>query len=268
MRYVYLMVCVLLTNTVVGQVFDHPELIKKAKKKSLTAYSTITYPDSVVQYKSSYWVFNKSGLMDLEIDYTQSKSIITKYELEYKEGKLNETRKYKTKLKELEKTLYTYNKEGLLAKQTEYRDDKLIISYQYFYNSAQKLDSIIWYDKKGNEQLYEYHRYDDKGLLTEIEEKTAYGRLDGKTELYYHTDGTLKEEKLYDGFGEMYEHMSYNDKGLLIERKLIREDKTITYTYTYSGNGLLKTGKKAVSNQPQVIDFKYKWSKKLADLQK
>lgn len=65
----------------------------------------------------------------------------------------------------------------------------------------------------------------------------------------------------------MYEHMNYNEKGLVTERKLIQDKKTTTYTYRYTGNGLIKSKKKEVSNSPQIIRYKYKWSKNTASEQ-
>lgn len=249
-----------------GQHTDHAHTIKKAKKKSLTVFTTLSDANNnSLTYKKSYEEFDTAGKLLNGIYYNKDK-VTSKFTLKYNNLLLTESIKEKIKLNEIEKEVFDYNTEGLLIKRTEFRNDKLIIYYKYFYSNTNQLDSVIWYDKQNTPQLFEYHTYEN-GRLKNISEKTAYGRIDGKTEFYYHTDGTLKEEKLYDGFGEMYEHMSYNDKGLITERILIQDKVTTTYTYTYSGNGLMKSSTKTKSNTPQVIYNKYKWSKKTSTMQ-
>ena len=243
-----------------GQNFDNTTIIKKSKRKSLLATANEVSDGKEHEYTVDYWEFNDEGQIVLKIDYEKSGKVATKYTATYKEGKIKESIEVKNKINEIEKTIYEYNQADNLVKKSEYRNDKLVIYYQYYYTGNQ-LDSIIWYDKKNNPQLFEYHEYED-GKLTTIIEKNSYGRLDGKTEILYHENGELKEEKLFDGFGEMYEHLNYNDKGLITERKIVQGEKTITYTFDYSGKGLLKSGTRAVSDGNKHISYDYKWSKK------
>ncbi|MGB0524265.1 MAG: hypothetical protein ACPGJS_14950 [Flammeovirgaceae bacterium] len=260
--YIFLLWCIGISFAY-GQQTENSVFIKKAKKKSLTVFAAISYPDSTIKYKKSYEEFNADGQLTSGVYYLPSGNIQTKVNRTYKDGKLLESVKDKKKLNELEKEVMTYNSSGLLAKKAEFRNEKLIIYFQYYYGHNNRLDSIIWYDSKGNAQLYEYHHYTDN-RLTNITEKTAYGRLDGKTEIFYHENGMVKEEKLFDGFGEMYEHFSYNERGQVTERKLIQDKNTTTYTYIYAGNGLLKRSKKELSNTTKETSYKYKWSKKTA----
>lgn len=245
-----------------GQSFENAAAIKKSKKRAATAFATSDDKGTTVTYKNASFIFNEDGNLVTEYGYDASGKLLMKFEAIYKDGKLIESSKEKKKLNEVERMVYTYNKEGLLTKKSEYRNDKLIIYYQYYYGTGNRLDSIIWFDKTAKAQLYEYHQYEGE-KLTEIIEKTSYGRLDGKTALFYNDHGVLKEEKLYDGFGEMYEHMTYNDKGLMIERKLIQDKKITTYTYDYSGKGLIKQKAKHISDNPNRISYTYKWSKKI-----
>jgi len=257
MRYLLPLLYLLLPVALIGQNLDHPSIIKKSKRKSLTAYITVETPAATEKYKHAYWEFNENGHIINEVHFAKSGKVTRKFNATYQEGRLLETLTHKEKIKEKEKITYEYNDAGNLKKKAEYRNGKLVIYFEYFYTNHQ-LDSVIWFDKKGKAQLYEYYQYEADQLI-KITEKTAYGRLDGKTDIYYYPNGKLKEEKLFDGFGEMYEHINYNDKGLATERKIVQDTKVTTLNYTYAGNGLLK---KIVSDHNQVITYKYKWSKK------
>ena len=256
-----LILFIFIGSNVFGQVFEHPEIIKKKKKRALYASKKINYPDSTATIENySYWEFDEDGHEILEIDYEKNGNIHLKINNRYEDGKLVETIEDKKFLTEIEKVVYEYNDKGLLTKKTDFRNDEKIISYEYFYGDGEELDSTIWYDKDGKPQLYEYFTY-EKGRLVEINEKTGYGRIDGRTEITYHSDGTLKEEKLYDGFGELFELLTYNELGWMIQREVYYDEKKITYNYYYKMNGLMKSSTKSTSGSSITEEINYKWSK-------
>lgn len=258
MKYALPLLFLLVPLTLFGQEMNH-KVIKKSKKRSLNTFATIQSATATTSYKYATYTFNDDGHVQSEITYDAEGKETINYQATIKDGRLSQSEKKKAKFNELEKIIYTYDEAGNLLKKAEYRDGKLIIYYQHFYTDN-RLDSIIWYTGNNEAQLFEYYTYEN-GKLKTITEKTSYGRLDGKTDIYYHEDGTLKEEKLYDGFGEMYEHISYNKKGWMTEKKIIQDKTVILLTYRYNGKGLLKKGTKSVSDDPNTIQYTYKWTK-------
>ncbi len=164
-------------------------------------------------------------------------------------------------MNEIEIIDYQYDSKGNLTDRIETRNGKPVISYKYYYGDNSQLDSVVWLGVDGKRQLAEYYTYEN-GRLTEISEKTGYGRLDGRSEIMYHEDGTLKEEKLYDGFGDLFEHLNYSEEGWLTEKTVFIDEKKTSYTFKYKGNGLLKEGKKTYSDNPNLVEeMKFKWKK-------
>jgi hypothetical protein len=245
-----------------AQVFDHPEVIKNKKCTKLFASKAFIYSDSTVNNeKASYWEFNSVGQEVLEIDFEINGDTSLIISTTYEDGKINQIRKDKKHLNEIELIDYKYNEKGNLTDRIETRNGKPVISYKYYYGDNSQLDSVLWLGVNGKVQLSEYYTY-ESGRLTEISEKTGYGRLDGRTEIDYHEDGTLKEEKLYDGFGDLFEHLNYSKEGWMTKKVVFIDEKKTIYTFEYKGNGLMKESKKTYSDNPDLIEeMKFKWKK-------
>ena len=269
MRYFTSFFALLLISTsLYGQNLDNDSLIHASEKRAVLVSKTVhSEGTTTTQPAFIYIEYDEDGNQVLELDISSENKVDMQEVWTYQEGRLSQRVKYITKLNEAEVVKFEYNEEGLLSKKMEYRNDKPVISYEYFYGDDQQLDSVVWLDKDHKPQLFEYYTYEND-LLIEISEKTSYGRKDGRTEFTYRADGSLKGEKLYDSFGDLFEELTYNEQGWLITKKIFDEDAQVTYTFEYKHNGLLKSSTKSSANLPAWEEYKYKWSKEyLAEYQ-
>lgn len=265
---VWLIALIGFTPTAHSQSFEpFHQNIKKKKYRHCTSERVYVSIEGLLPgepHKNGAWVFNEQGLVVSYEKYNDKGVLdikgVNKYD---KEGNILLTEEDNMHINEHEKIIYEYDEKGRLATKKDFRDQKLIVTYQHYYGDDMLCDSTIWLDKNDKPELIEYYEYNDKGWKVEQREKTDTGRADGKTIFEYHEDGTLKDEILYDGFGNVFERMYYNDEGLLIKREISYIDYEVLYEYTYNKKGVMESYKRTQSNQPQYELISFSWSKKI-----
>ena len=247
------------------------ELMRPNIKKKKLRYCTATreYVNKETQtagdvHNYGAWTFNTDGKLASYERFDDAGKPTLKGKNSYDaQGRITLTEEDNIHIDEHERIIYEYDAKGRLTNKKDYRDEKLLVTYQHHYGDDMLRDSTIWLDKNNQPELMEYYKYNDAGWKIEQYEKTDNGRADGKTIFEYHEDGTLKDEILYDGFGNIFERMYYNEDGLLIKKEVSYIDYQIVYEYFYTKKGVLDYYTKSQSNQPKYERISFDWSKKI-----
>jgi YD repeat-containing protein len=238
------------------------------KKKYRRCVGTRTYVsketgEASAPHKSHEWHFGADGQVEAYEHYADTDSLQVRGRHRYDaQGRRVLTEEDNLHIGEHERLEYAYDAQGRLLEKRDMRDGKLLVTYRYYYGAAGRLDSLVWLDGSGRPELREYYEYDGQGRLVAMREENGDGRADGRTELRYHADGTLEEEVLYDGFGNVFERMYYTAEGWLRRREVSYIDYEVVYEYFYGKKGLLLGFTKAKSGDTVVERVALVWGRK------
>lgn len=199
--------------------------------------------------KFNYYFYNEDERYTEIFEYLSDSSLLSREIFKYdKKGNLIEKKEFGYNDSIKNKSIYTYNQNGLLTEEDFYWVD--IFKYyngdttQEFQNNSKlelRYKTIYKYDDKGHlleeivnnsdSSLYYKHKYkyDDKGRL--IEDILKY-----KTVYKYDNNGDTIEYLYYDLDGSLYrkEICEYNKKRNLIKKNIENE----TWIYKYNRKGI------------------------------
>ena len=145
--------------------------------------------------------------------------------------------------KNMEKVIYTYNKEYQLMAENWYLNHALTEKSEYNYTENNRIVEKILYDDKESVVEKEISNYSSTGMLQEESKYTMRDALKAKTICVYNEKGQIVEERNYDKDNILESRMVfiYDDRGNVKEENWYDSNNQMTmrimYIYTYDERG-------------------------------